>query len=103
MKWKIKRQSNDELRQTFIDRTVQQAEVIGLSIPDPDLKWNEETQHYDWGAIDWTEFNNVVAGNGPCNKERLAARNKAHNDGAWVREAALAYAAKKAKRKAACC
>jgi ring-1,2-phenylacetyl-CoA epoxidase subunit PaaA len=101
MKWKIKRQSNDELRQTFIDRTVQQAEVIGLSIPDPDLKWNEETKHYDWGAIDWTEFNNVVAGNGPCNKERLAARNKAHNEGAWVRDAAVAYAAKKAKRKAA--
>jgi ring-1,2-phenylacetyl-CoA epoxidase subunit PaaA len=78
MKWKIKRQSNDELRQTFIDRTVQQAEVIGLTIPDPKLKWNEATQHYDWGEIDWTEFNNVVAGNGPCNKERLAARNKAH-------------------------
>ncbi len=98
MKWKIKRQSNDELRQTFIDRTVQQAEVIGLTIPDPDLKWNEATQHYDWGTIDWTEFNNVVAGNGPCNKERLVARNKAHDEGAWVREAALAYAAKKAKK-----
>ena len=98
MKWKIKRQSNDELRQTFIDRTVQQAEVIGLTIPDPKLKWNESTQHYDWGEIDWTEFNNVVAGNGPCNKERLAARNKAHAEGAWVREAALAHAAKKAKK-----
>ncbi len=101
MKWKIKRQSNDELRQTFIDRTVQQAEVIGLSIPDPDLKWNEATQHYDWGTIDWTEFNNVVAGNGPCNKERLAARNKAHAEGAWVREAALAHAAKKVKKEKA--
>ncbi|HNU58107.1 MAG TPA: 1,2-phenylacetyl-CoA epoxidase subunit A, partial [Flavobacteriales bacterium] len=101
MKWKIKRQSNDELRQTFIDRTVQQAEVIGLTIPDPKLKWNESTQHYDWGEIDWTEFNNVVAGNGPCNKERLAARNKAHDNGAWVREAALAHAAKKAKKKQA--
>jgi len=101
MKWKIKRQSNDELRQTFIDRTVQQAEVIGLTIPDPELKWNEATQHYDWGTIDWTEFNNVVAGNGPCNKERLAARNKAHDEGAWVREAAIAYAAKKAKKKQA--
>ena len=101
MKWKIKRQSNDELRQIFIDRTVQQAEVIGLTIPDPDLKWNEQTQHYDWGAIDWTEFNNVVAGNGPCNKERLAARNKAHSEGTWVREAAMAHAAKKAKKKQA--
>lgn len=101
MKWKIKRQSNDELRQIFIDRTVQQAEVIGLTIPDPELKWNEATKHYDWGTIDWAEFNNVVAGNGPCNKERLAARNKAHDEGAWVREAALAYAAKKAKKQAA--
>jgi ring-1,2-phenylacetyl-CoA epoxidase subunit PaaA len=101
MKWKIKRQSNDELRQIFIDRTVQQAEVIGLTIPDPELKWNEATQHYDWGAIDWNEFNNVVAGNGPCNKERLVARNKSHAEGAWVREAALAYAAKQAKKKAA--
>ena len=101
MQWKIKRQSNDELRQIFIDRTVQQAEVIGLTIPDPALKWNENTKHYDWGEIDWTEFNNVVAGNGPCNKERLAARNKAHADGAWVREAAMAHAAKKAKKQAA--
>jgi len=101
MKWKIKRQSNDELRQIFIDRTVQQAEVIGLTIPDPDLKWNEEDKKYDWGAIDWTEFHEVVAGNGPCNKERLLARNKAQDDGAWVREAAMAYAAKKAKKKAA--
>ncbi len=73
MKWKIKRQSNDELRQTFIDRTVQQAEVIGLTIPDPDLKWNEDTKQYDWGTIDWTEFYDVVAGNGPCNKERLSS------------------------------
>ncbi|MEO8069658.1 MAG: 1,2-phenylacetyl-CoA epoxidase subunit PaaA [Flavobacteriales bacterium] len=101
IKWKIKRQSNDELRQIFIDRTVQQAEVIGLTIPDDKLKWNEETKHYDWGEIDWTEFNNVVAGNGPCNKERLAARVKAHEDGAWVREAASAYAAKRSKRTAA--
>ncbi len=101
MKWRIKRQSNDELRQIFIDRTVQQAEVIGLTIPDPEMKWNEATQHYDWGTIDWSEFNNVVAGNGPCNKERLVARNKAHAEGAWVREAALAYAAKRSKNKAA--
>ena len=101
MKWKIKRQSNDELRQIFIDRTVQQAEVIGLSIPDPALKWNEATKHYDWGEIDWTEFYNVISGNGPCNKERLAARNKAHDERAWVREAALAHAAKKAKKRQA--
>ncbi len=101
MKWKIKRQSNDELRQTFIDRTVQQAEYLGLNIPDPKLKWNEETKHYDWGEIDWTEFFDVIKGNGPCNKERLTARQKAHADGAWVREAALAYAEKKAKKKAA--
>ena len=101
MKWKIKRQSNDELRQTFIDRTVQQAEVIGLTIPDPELKWNEGTKLYDWGTIDWTEFYDVVAGNGPCNKERSAARNKAHDEGEWVRNAAMAYAAKKAKQKAA--
>jgi ring-1,2-phenylacetyl-CoA epoxidase subunit PaaA len=101
MRWKIKRQSNDELRQIFIDRTVQQAEVLGLTIPDPDLKWNEERNHFDFGEIDWNEFNNVVAGNGPCNKERLAARNKAHDEGAWVREAAMAYAAKKQKRHAA--
>ena len=101
MKWKIKRQSNDELRQIFIDRTVQQAEVIGLTIPDPHLKWNEERGHYDFGPIDWDEFWNVVKGNGPCNKQRLVARNKAHNEGAWVREAAVAYAAKKQKKKAA--
>ena len=101
MKWKIKRTSNDELRQQFIDRTVQQAEILGLLIPDDKLKWNEEKKGYDWGEIDWTEFNNVVAGNGPCNKDRLVARNKAHDDGAWVREAAMAYAVKKAKKNAA--
>ncbi len=99
MKWKIKRQSNDELRQTFIDRTVQQAHTIGLTVPDPDLKWNEERGHFDFGEIDWTEFNNVVAGNGPCNRERLKARVDAHENGRWVREAAAAYATKKAKRK----
>lgn len=101
MKWKIKRQGNDELRQTFIDRTVPQAEFIGLKVPDPDLKWNEKTQHYDFGQIDWEEFRNVIKGNGPCNRERLAARRKAHEDGAWVRAAALAYAQKQAKKKAA--
>ncbi|MFN3875132.1 MAG: 1,2-phenylacetyl-CoA epoxidase subunit PaaA [Flavobacteriales bacterium] len=101
MKWKIKRQSNDELRQIFVDRTVQQAEVIGLTIPDPHLKWNEGRGHYDFGPIDWEEFWNVVQGNGPCNKERLAARKKAHADGQWVRDAALAHAAKKAGKKQA--
>ena len=101
MKWKIKRQSNDELRQAFIDKTVQQANVIGLTVPDPLLKWNEATQHYDHGPIDWEEFRSVIRGNGPCNAERMAARRKAHEDGAWVREAALAYARKKAARTAA--
>jgi ring-1,2-phenylacetyl-CoA epoxidase subunit PaaA len=101
MKWRIKRQSNDELRQIFIDRTVHQSEHLGLKIPDPKLKWNQATGHYDWGEIDWTEFNEILKGNGPCNKERLAARNKAHADGAWVREAALAYAKKQARKKAA--
>jgi len=101
MKWKIKRQGNDELRQVFIDRTVPQAEFIGLKVPDPKLKWNESTQHYDWGEINWEEFHQVIQGNGPCNAERMAARRKAHAEGAWVREAALAYAEKKAKRKAA--
>ena len=100
MKWKIKRKSNDELRQEFIDRTVHQAEALGLRIPDSELKWNEESKHYDFGEIDWEEFYNVIRGNGPCNKERLEARVKAHEDGTWVREAANAYAAKK-KEKAA--
>ena len=94
MKWKIKRKSNDELRQDFIDDSVQQAKVLGLTIPDPDLKWNEERKHYDFGQIDWAEFWAVVKGNGPCNKERIAARIKAHEDGKWVREAATAYAKK---------
>ncbi len=98
MKWKIKRHTNDELRQKFIDATVPQAEFIGLKIPDKDLKWNEQRGHYDFGAINWEEFWNVVKGNGPCNKERLAARNKAHKDGAWVREAAMAFAEKEAQR-----
>ncbi len=99
MAWKIKRQSNDELRQEFIDKTVPQAEILGLTIPDADLKWNEDKGIYDWGAIDWDEFYNVIKGNGPCNKMRLDARNKAHNEGLWVREAAMAYAEKKAKNK----
>lgn len=98
MAWRIKRFTNDELRQRFIDNTVPQAEFIGLTVPDADLKWNEETQHYDYGAIDWDEFWRVVKGNGPCNKERLAARRKAHEEGEWVREAAMAYAEKRETR-----
>ena len=96
MKWRIKRFSNDELRQKFVDQTVPQAERIGLIVPDPDLKWNESTQQYDFGPIDWDEFWNVVNGYGPCNKERLDARRIAHDNGAWVREAATAYAEKQA-------
>lgn len=94
MKWKIKRETNDELRQKFIDKTVGQAEVIGLKIPDDDLKWNEERGHYDFGEIDWEEFWRVVKGDGPCNKERLDHHIKAHDEGKWVREAAAAYAKK---------
>lgn len=94
MKWKIKRNSNDELRQKFVDLSVPQADYLGLSLPDPELRWNEERGHYDFGAPDWEEFHQVLAGKGPCNHERMAARVKAHEDGAWVREAALAYAAK---------
>lgn len=94
MKWKIKRESNDELRQRFIDRTVPQAEFIGLTIPDPDLKLDEKTGSYSFGEINWEEFYNVIQGNGPCNKQRLNAKIKAHNEGKWVREAALAYAEK---------
>ena len=99
MKWKIKRKSNDELRQAFVDATVPQAELIGLKVPDPDLKWNEERGHYDFGEINWDEFWNVVKGHGPCNKQRLNTRRKAWEDGAWVREAAMAYAEKKAARR----
>jgi ring-1,2-phenylacetyl-CoA epoxidase subunit PaaA len=100
MTWKIKRHGNDELRQKFVDMTVPQAEYLGLTIPDKDLKWNESTGHYDFGEIDWTEFNEVVKGNGPCNKQRLQTRNKAHEEGAWVREAAMAYAQKQQERQA---
>jgi len=96
MKWKIKRFSNDELRQKFIDVTVPQADFLGLEIPDDKLRFNEETGHYEHSDIDWQEFFDVLAGNGPCNRERLAKRQKAHDDGAWVREAARAHAAKKA-------
>ena len=100
MKWKIKRQSNDELRQKFIDATVPQAEYLGLTVPDDKLKWNEERGAYDFGEIDWNGFKAVVSGNGLCNRERLKARIDAHEGGKWVRDAALAYAAKKAARKA---
>ncbi|HMO38113.1 MAG TPA: 1,2-phenylacetyl-CoA epoxidase subunit A [Saprospiraceae bacterium] len=98
MRWRIKRFTNDELRQRFVDMTVPQAEFLGLTVPDPDLKWNEETQHYDFGEINWEEFWNVVKGNGPCNRQRLRARVKAHEEGAWVREAAMAYAEKRQQR-----
>ena len=94
VKWKIKRKTNDELRQQFIDITVPQAEYLGITIPDPDLKWNEERGHHDFGEIDWEEFWTVVKGNGPCNKERVQARIDAWDGGAWVRDAASAYAEK---------
>ena len=97
VRWKIKLLTNDQLRQRFIDQTVPQADYLGLTIPDPDLKWNEETGHYSFGEIDWTEFYNVIKGNGPCNTQRLLTRRQAHADGAWVREAANAYAQKHVK------
>ena len=96
--WGIKRLSNDQLRQRFIDATVAQAQLLGLTIPDPDLKWNEERQSYDYGAINWDEFWNVINGNGPCNGERLNAKQTAHANGQWVREAARAHASKQAKQ-----
>jgi ring-1,2-phenylacetyl-CoA epoxidase subunit PaaA len=98
MKWKIKRFSNDELRQRFVDMIAEQVKVLGMTLPDPDLKWNEEKKHYDFGKINWEEFWNVVNGNGPCNKQRLDTRKKAWDDGAWVREAAKAYAEKRLNR-----
>jgi ring-1,2-phenylacetyl-CoA epoxidase subunit PaaA len=101
MRWGIKRVSNDELRQKFIDATVDQAKLLGVTLPDPDLKWNEQRQSHDFGAIDWSEFKAVIAGDGPCNKERLAARVKAWDDGAWVRDAALAHANKQSMKEAA--
>jgi len=94
MRWRVKRKTNDELRQRFIDLTVPQADAVGLTLPDPDLRFNSDTQHYEFGAIDWDEFWQVVKGNGPCNRERLQARRDAHENGRWVREAAEAYAAK---------
>lgn len=91
--WKIKRMSNDDGRQKFVDATVPQAAVLGLAIPDRELTWNEERGHYDFGEIDWEEFTAVISGNGPCNRQRLARHRKAHTDGAWVREAVAAYSA----------
>jgi ring-1,2-phenylacetyl-CoA epoxidase subunit PaaA len=98
MKWKIKRFSNDELRQRFVDMIAEQIKVLGLVVPDPELRWNEERGHYDFGPIDWEEFWSVVNGNGPCNRQRLRTRVEAHEEGAWVREAASAYAEKKRSR-----
>ena len=100
MDWKIKRHTNDELRQQFVDITVPQAELLGLTVPDPDLKFNEETGHYEFGEINWDEFWEVVKGNGPCNKDRIDARRNAKKNGRWVREAASAYAAKRKTKKA---
>lgn len=101
MRWKIKRFTNDALRQQFVDATVPQGHYLGLNFPDPALRFNEETKHWEFGEIDWDEFKQVLAGNGPCNRERMEARRAAHEEGAWVREAALAHAAKRRARKAA--
>lgn len=101
MAWKIKQDSNDELRQKFVDQTVPQAEYLGLKVPDDDIKWNEEKGGYDFGDVDWEEFFQVLAGNGPCNAERMAARRKAWDDGAWFREGLMAHANKRAARKTA--
>jgi ring-1,2-phenylacetyl-CoA epoxidase subunit PaaA len=101
MRWGIKRISNDDLRQKFVDATVEQSKLLGVTMPDPDLRWNEERQSYDFGAIDWKEFWQVVGGDGPCNRERLGARVKAWEDGAWVRDAAMAHAHKHSLKEAA--
>ena len=98
MQWKIKRKSNDDLRQAFVDQSVPQAEYLDLKIPDPDLKFNEETGHYDFGEIDWDEFMQVISGNGFCNRDRIANHKKAHNEGEWVRDAMHAYETKKRDR-----
>ncbi|MBL7769133.1 MAG: 1,2-phenylacetyl-CoA epoxidase subunit A [Flavipsychrobacter sp.] len=98
MKWKIKRFTNDELRQKFVDICAEQVKILGMELPDPELKWNAERGHYDFGKINWEEFWQVISGNGPCNKERIAARVKAHEEGAWVREAAISFANKRAQK-----
>ena len=96
LRWRVKLKSNDELRQRFVNLTIPQAKAIGLTVPDPNLTYNEATSNWEFGEIDWSEFNQVIHGNGPCNRERIAARRAAHEEGAWVREAAAAYAAKQA-------
>ncbi|MCV6625056.1 MAG: phenylacetate-CoA oxygenase subunit PaaI, partial [Cellvibrionaceae bacterium] len=98
MKWKIKRFTNDELRQKFVDQTVPQIEYLGMKVPDEGCKWNEERGHYDYSDLPWEEFYEVLKGHGPCNHERLEARRKAHDEGSWVREAALAYHQKQAEK-----
>jgi ring-1,2-phenylacetyl-CoA epoxidase subunit PaaA len=98
MRWRIKRHTNDELRQRFVDMTVPQADALGVALPDPALRWNSGRGHYDFGAVDWDEFRQVISGHGPCNAQRIAHRRAAHEDGAWVREAATAYAAQKARK-----
>lgn len=100
MRWKIKRFTNDELRQRFVDMCAEQVKVLGMTLPDPDLQWNEERGHYDFGTINWQEFYEVLKGNGPCNQQRLAARQKAWDDGKWVRDAAVAYAQKHSAKQA---
>jgi ring-1,2-phenylacetyl-CoA epoxidase subunit PaaA len=94
MAWKVKRHTNDELRQRFVDMSVPQAAALGVTLPDQDLVWNAERGHHDFGEVDWSEFKNVLRGNGPCNTQRVARRKQAHEDGAWVRDAAMAHAAK---------
>lgn len=101
MKWKIKRNSNDELRQAFIDQTMPQIEFLGLTVPDPEMKWNEQRGSYDHGEIDWDEFQRVINGDGPCNRDRIEHHKKAHAEGAWVRDALRAYESKKRQRLAA--
>ena len=101
MAWKIKVKSNDELRQQYVDQTIPQIEYLGLDLPDPDIKWNEDTGHYDFTMPDWKEFFDVIKGNGPCNRDRMRDRVKAWEDGAWVRDGLLAHAEKKAARKVA--
>jgi ring-1,2-phenylacetyl-CoA epoxidase subunit PaaA len=101
MAWGIKRHTNDELRQRFVDMTVPQADKLGVTLPDPALRWNDERGHYDYGEVDWTEFGTVLRGAGPCNAQRIAHRRAAHDDGEWVRVAAKAHAAKHGSREAA--
>jgi ring-1,2-phenylacetyl-CoA epoxidase subunit PaaA len=99
MRWKIKRVSNDELRQAFVDQTIPQIEFLGLKVPDSELKWNADRGHYDFGAIDWEEFKRVINGNGICNRQRVTHHKKAHAEGEWVRDASRAYEAKRRARK----